>query len=201
METFKPKICKMCGREFIPTSNSQKYCGSQKLKTGCSYKVWVMYAYAHKKEIKEKTRIRNQKPEVKERARIRSRLYYQLPENKEKARMRYQKPENKEKIRIRKKSPEYRLRDYKKGAKRRGLGWEIDNEFYELLKQPCFYCGVTSEIGVDRIDNSKGYTKENCVSCCSLCNFMKSKYAEKEFINHCKKIAEFNKLKVEINKN
>lgn len=32
-----PKICKRCSKEFIPTGLNHKFCGSSKLKTGCSY--------------------------------------------------------------------------------------------------------------------------------------------------------------------
>ena len=36
--------------------------------------------------------------------------------------------------------------------------------------KPCVYCGDTKRIGADRIDNTKGHTKENCVPCCIECN-------------------------------
>ncbi len=37
----------------------------------------------------------------------------------------------------------------------------------ELILQ---YCGDTNRIGLDRIDNSKGHTKDNTVPCCYECN-------------------------------
>lgn len=39
----------------------------------------------------------------------------------------------------------------------------------EFLSKPCVYCGYPST-GLDRIDNSIGHTKENCVTCCKECN-------------------------------
>lgn len=42
--------------------------------------------------------------------------------------------------------------------------------------------------GIDRIDNNLGYTKDNCVSCCYMCNSFKSDFAINDFLNHVKKI-------------
>ena len=33
-----------------------------------------------------------------------------------------------------------------------------------------WYCGDTEDIGLDRIDNTKGHTKDNVVPCCYICN-------------------------------
>ena len=41
------------------------------------------------------------------------------------------------------------------------------------LQKPCHYCGLEAG-GLDRLDNSLGHTDENCVSCCSLCNFTRA---------------------------
>lgn len=60
----------------------------------------------------------------------------------------------------------YRLRD-----KQKGLNSDIDSKWMiEFCKQPCIYCGDTRNIGLDRIDNSKGHTKDNVVPCCYECN-------------------------------
>ena len=50
-------------------------------------------------------------------------------------------------------------------------------DFEKLVIQPCYYCGFYSNykfIGIDRIDNNKGYILNNCVPACSMCNMMKS---------------------------
>lgn len=41
-----------------------------------------------------------------------------------------------------------------------------------ILALPCDYCGV-SPSGIDRKDNSKGYTRDNITSCCQRCNSIK----------------------------
>lgn len=42
--------------------------------------------------------------------------------------------------------------------------------------------------GIDRVDNSKGYIKGNCVSCCSICNTMKLSLNLEDFKEHINKI-------------
>lgn len=39
----------------------------------------------------------------------------------------------------------------------------------ESLSQHCVYCDYPST-GLDRVDNKKGHTIENCVPCCKECN-------------------------------
>lgn len=77
-------------------------------------------------------------------------------------------------------------------------------EFMLLIKAPCHYCGdppverkVTSNSvsyyieanGLDRIDSSTGYKKDNVVSCCWPCNKMKNNLDITVFIAQVKKIA------------
>ena len=52
------------------------------------------------------------------------------------------------------------------------IDWMIDN----ILTKPCHYCGDTHRIGCDRIDNSKGHTKNNVVPCCIECNTARNIY-------------------------
>jgi hypothetical protein len=65
-------------------------------------------------------------------------------------------------------------------AKQRDIEWTITREeFDELKKKPCEYCGypiVTTGSGLDRIDNKIGYIITNVVPCCYLCNTMKWKF-------------------------
>lgn len=65
-------------------------------------------------------------------------------------------------------------------------------QFCEIINKPCYYCdhNVENEVnGVDRFDNTKGYTIENCVPCCEMCNIMKSAHTFEEFVAQCRIIA------------
>ena len=42
--------------------------------------------------------------------------------------------------------------------------------------------------GIDRIDNNIGYTKENSVPCCEICNKAKRDMSYNDFINYLKRI-------------
>lgn len=63
------------------------------------------------------------------------------------------------------------------GAKRRGYEWSISQEQFELLVQNvCHYCAGSLPpcgSGLDRKDNDKGYTMDNVVPCCKVCNLIK----------------------------
>lgn len=62
----------------------------------------------------------------------------------------------------------YKNKDIKNGTDicNIDIDWMIDN----ILSQKCVYCGDDQRIGCDRIDNSKGHTKDNVVPCCIECN-------------------------------
>ena len=95
------------------------------------------------------------------------------------------------------------LKAYRFGASSRGLPFSLtEDEFRDLTKKNCHYCGEepskeTSFVangqyrynGLDRVDNSKGYTLENCVPCCQQCNFLKGKMNVESFLNQCLKVA------------
>jgi hypothetical protein len=49
-------------------------------------------------------------------------------------------------------------------------------EYLELIQSHCFFCNYFNDkevIGIDRVDNTKDYIKENCVPCCKFCNRVK----------------------------
>ena len=77
------------------------------------------------------------------------------------------------------------LSSYQQGAKRRGHVFALTVEqFKGLVTSNCFYCGQPPlnvmrreqmngafvYNGIDRRDNVEGYTVENTVACCSICN-------------------------------
>lgn len=81
----------------------------------------------------------------------------------------------------------------------------LKSEFKNLLAQPCSYCGAppsnhgvnqaTKQVfnynGIDRVDNNEGYTTKNCVTCCKICNFAKSKLSHTEFIDYLDNLVKY----------
>ena len=51
----------------------------------------------------------------------------------------------------------------------------------------CSYCHEYPASGLDRVDATKGYTLENTVPCCVLCNFTKSDLSVQVFLDKSKK--------------
>ena len=55
-----------------------------------------------------------------------------------------------------------------------------------LINGSCYYCLKSSTpdelLGIDRLDSNKGYTLDNCRSCCSDCNYSKNTLPAKVFI-------------------
>lgn len=90
-----------------------------------------------------------------------------------------------------KKKPKAKYLNYKDNARERKISFSLTLEqFKTFWQKPCYYCKEEIEtIGLDRIDNNKGYVLENCVSCCKTCNFMKGRLSDKYFIVKCKQIA------------
>jgi hypothetical protein len=83
-----------------------------------------------------------------------------------------------------------KYRQYKNGATVRNLGFDLTIEAFTAYWQlPCNYCGDEIEtIGIDRIDNTKGYFGSNIVPCCEACNRAKGIGTEKDLITHCQKV-------------
>lgn len=69
-------------------------------------------------------------------------------------------------------------------AKNGNKEWNISfNDFQKLITTPCYYCknnlGSLSKncgSGLDRINNDKGYTLDNVIPCCYVCNSRRNKY-------------------------
>lgn len=60
----------------------------------------------------------------------------------------------------------------------KGRVWTITQEEYESITAlNCHYCGhrndVEAGIGLDRLDNERGYELDNVVSCCAICNLVR----------------------------
>ena len=95
------------------------------------------------------------------------------------------------------------LDTYKRNARTRGLSFRLTKEqFRSITGEPCFYCkagpsaiierprqnGIYVYNGIDRVDNTKGYSVSNCVPCCKICNWMKNDMDQKEFLTHVHKM-------------
>lgn len=109
------------------------------------------------------------------------------------------------------------FRSYKHWSEKRNLVFEISYlEFKQFIFLPCYYCnelpqkrrfayhrtryskGINTDEGIvfhgiDRKNNLKGYIKKNIVTCCTICNGIKSDLPLNEFKNKISKI--FNNLK------
>lgn len=88
--------------------------------------------------------------------------------------------------------PQY-YKDYVKGSTKRGYEMNLDfDTFSGLVSAQCHYCGHKKEgevNGIDRVDNAKGYSVENCVTACWKCNRIKHIYHKDFFIEKCKIIS------------
>jgi len=87
---------------------------------------------------------------------------------------------------------------YKNSAEVKQLRFEFTKEeFVQIVESPCNYCGIIQEKGfngIDRLDSTIGYIKDNCVSCCAMCNYMKGCLDKNIFIQRVEHIVTYNKL-------
>ena len=103
---------------------------------------------------------------------------------------------------------------YKIRAKNHNREFSLSKkEFGLLTSSNCHYCGVspykisisnlhTSEQtkkhseylynGIDRIDSNKGYTLDNCIPCCEICNKAKRDISYSEFKEYINRLIEYN---------
>lgn len=83
------------------------------------------------------------------------------------------KDEKEERIKASKLISSYKCKDKRQGH----AICDIDTEWMitHIFHKPCIYCGDTSIIGCDRVDNNKGHTKDNVVPCCATCNMARNR--------------------------
>ena len=94
---------------------------------------------------------------------------------------------------------------YAQGAKARGLTFALARvDFEELVFMLCHYCGAGpsnfmrksrngtvyefSYNGLDRVDPSLGYSRDNVVTCCGTCNKLKSDLTYEAFVGQITRI-------------
>jgi hypothetical protein len=77
---------------------------------------------------------------------------------------------------------------YKARAKRTKIDFTLSfRRFDDIVKKPCHYCKVkvsNKPMGIDRVDNSKGYVFNNCVPSCWTCNRAKSDMSYVDFTEY-----------------
>ena len=92
---------------------------------------------------------------------------------------------------------------YQRSAKKREISFSLSvEEFIDLCKRDCVYCGrkpeerdygygrvPTKSSGIDRINNYIGYVLENCVPCCTWCNYSKRELSMGDFVENCTRVA------------
>lgn len=97
--------------------------------------------------------------------------------------------------------------DYKHNATKRKISFDLTLEqFRVIITKPCIYChstqesfiyaassGMTSEglklskfsyTGIDRKNSTIGYTWDNCVPCCKICNRGKQDMEYQQWIDY-----------------
>lgn len=89
--------------------------------------------------------------------------------------------DNKEILHLGRKKPSRRYASSRSRAKSKHIEFDLTRELYlRLVIQNCVYCGICSNnssgIGLDRIDNSKGYIVGNVLPCCGMCNRIRGWY-------------------------
>lgn len=89
------------------------------------------------------------------------------------------------------KTPKSKFNRYAYNAKHRGIAFELSfDQFMSFWQKDCYYCGREIEtIGIDRIDNSLGYSLGNVVSCCGPCNYAKQELSVASFVAMCCRVA------------
>lgn len=107
------------------------------------------------------------------------------------------------------------MSSYKGGAKSKNLEFRLTkSEFKTLIEQNCHYCGLEPRLvdwtrfsavrkykpadiqdiyanGIDRKDNTAGYTVKNTVPCCSDCNYAKRGKSYEDFLSYLSRIIKF----------
>jgi hypothetical protein len=100
------------------------------------------------------------------------------------------KKKERQRIRIKKFSNSWWSDKYsriKSRAKIRGIQFNLSKDDFKSLRKhsTCFYCGIAKLpfITIDRKNNNRGYTTDNCIQCCHWCNRTKGrKFSFEEMI-------------------
>lgn len=85
---------------------------------------------------------------------------------------------------------------YSRTARDKRLDFDLSfSDFNNIVSEPCYYCDIIQDKGfngIDRKDSNIGYTLDNCVSSCTMCNFMKGSYGVDYFYHKIEHILTYN---------
>jgi hypothetical protein len=84
----------------------------------------------------------------------------------------------------------YKARDLEMGI---DIGYTLTQFRKRMTGGVCIYCDSTKTLGLDRMDNSKGHTKDNTNICCHICNMTRGdRFTVEQMKQLGKVIASFN---------
>lgn len=105
---------------------------------------------------------------------------------------------------------------YLNNSKKKNIAFEFTKkEFLDLTQNKCYYCGrqpqtVSGTVvgknfirrrngqfvynGLDRVDSELGYTKDNIVTCCEICNKAKRDMSQEKFLLWINDLIEYRKI-------
>jgi hypothetical protein len=73
---------------------------------------------------------------------------------------------------------------YKGNARYKNRDFNLTlKDVIKFVDSECYYCGDKNSQGIDRINSKLGYTIENTLPCCKICNQMKHVFTNDEFFN------------------
>jgi hypothetical protein len=101
-------------------------------------------------------------------------------------------------------------KSYINRSKKKKINFEFTKEeFLELTQKNCYYCGrkprtiIKTKVGkrirngsftyngLDRIDSTKGYLKNNILTCCEICNKAKRDMPQNDFLEWINDLIEY----------
>lgn len=79
---------------------------------------------------------------------------------------------------------------YKRSDQRKGRDNDLSESQIKFLieNKQCFYCGRKEDLGLDRINNIEGHTKNNVIVACRKCNSFRMNYLT---VEETKKVIDF----------
>jgi hypothetical protein len=79
---------------------------------------------------------------------------------------------------------------YAKNANTRNIKFTLsEQDFAEIISNPCYICCIKGPSGIDRFNNALGYLKENCRPCCGHCNLLKKDQRYEDVIRCAEQIS------------